>query len=102
MDSRLRLRDHRLEQVFHFERERYQLQASQLRLHENLPFPSGIDGFGIQLLLQCDGRRTVQEILDEAAARHEIDADEMIPTALASIRSLVVRGFLLPVDFSGD
>jgi hypothetical protein len=101
LNCRLKLSEHRLHQVFHFERERYQLQSSQLRLREPMPIPFGIDGFGLELLSRCDGQQTLRELLRDAAARHAVDLDEMISPALASIRNLVARGFLLPVELSG-
>jgi hypothetical protein len=66
-----------------------------------MPLPIGIDSFGIQPLSKCDGRRTLRDVLCEAAARHDVDLDDMISPALASIRNLVARGFLLPVELSG-
>jgi Methyltransferase small domain len=100
LDCRLTLREHRLEQVFHFERERYQLHASLLRLHDSLPLPIGVDGFGIQLLSSCDGRHTLRDVLSAVAARHDVSLDDMIAPALASIRNLVARGYLLPVELT--
>ena len=100
LDCRLTLRDHRLEQVFHFEGARYQLHASQLRLHDNMPLPIGVDDFGIRLLSSCDGGQTLREVLSAVAARHDINLDDMMSPALASIRNLVARGYLLPIDLT--
>jgi hypothetical protein len=100
LDCRFKLGAHRLEQVFHFERERYQLRSSLLRLHDGVPFPSGIDGFGIQILSKCDGRQTLREVLGDVVAQHHLDLDDIIAPALASICDLVARGFLLPVELS--
>ena len=100
LDCRLKLSEHRLEQVFHFERDGYQLDSSRLRLQEPMPMPTAIDGFGLQILSKCDGRQTLRDLLSDVAARHEVDFDDMIPSALVSIRNLVTRGFLLPVELS--
>jgi hypothetical protein len=102
LDCRLTLRDHRLEQVSHFERGRYNVHASLLRLHENMPFPSSLDDFGLQLLLKCDGRQTVREVLGDMSARHDVNLADMMSPALASIRTLVARGFLLPVELGAS
>ena len=101
LNCRLELREHRLEQVFHFERGQYRLHASRLRLHESVPHASAIDEFGLQILMKCDGRQTVRDVLREVAARHEINVDDMIQPALASISDLVARGVLLPVEWHG-
>ena len=100
LNCRFKLSEHRLEQVFHFEHDRYQLHSSLLRLQEPMPIPIGIDGFGLQLLSKCDGRHTLRDLLCDAAARHDVDVDDMMSSALVSIRNLVTRGFLLPVDLS--
>jgi hypothetical protein len=100
LDCRLELQHHQLEQVVHFERGRYVLHAALLRLLENIPFPTAIDGFGIQLLAKCDGRQTLREVLCDMAAQHDVKVDDMISPAVASIRNLIERGFLLPVGLS--
>jgi hypothetical protein len=61
LDCRLTLQAHRLDQVLHFQSARYQLHSSVLRLHDNMPFPIGIDGFRLQVLSKCDGRHTLRK-----------------------------------------
>jgi SAM-dependent methyltransferase len=100
LDCRLKLSEHRLEQVLHFERQGYRLDSSLLRLQEPMPMRVGIDGFSLQLLSKCDGRQTLRDLLADVAARHEVDLDDMVSAALVSIRTLVTRGFLLPVELS--
>ncbi len=102
LDCRLELRDHTLEQVRRFERGRYDLHASLLRVPGNLAFPTSIDSFGIQLLSSCNGRRTLREVLADVAAQHDLDVDNVIGPALASVRLLLARGFLLPAGLSGS
>ena len=101
LECRLELRDHTLEQVRRFERGRYDLHASLLRVPGNLAFPTSIDSFGIQLLSSCNGRRTLREVLADVAAQHDLDVDNVIGPALASVRLLLARGFLLPAGLSG-
>jgi hypothetical protein len=42
----------------------------------------------------CDGQRTVNQVIDDAAAQLQSDPDEVLAIGLFRLRELVGRGFL--------
>lgn len=44
---------------------------------------------------------TLRQVLCDMAAQLDVNVDDMISPALASVRTLIERGFLLPVGLSG-
>ena len=96
LDRRLRLsREVRIEQQHAMTDQG--LQPLQVRLQKTggLQYPMNIDAQIASLVAQCDGRRTLGELLAGMAAAVEVDPQRVFQVALPVVRSLVERRVLL-------
>jgi hypothetical protein len=90
--------DARLVQEHRGAAEGWQADSMALRKDRGLQYAGSIDSYGAGLVGQCDGRRTLRQLLDALAAEINTDAASVTPTALANVRRLVEQGFLVPTD----
>ena len=72
------------------------LLDNQLRRTEGLHWSGFVDADGADLLARCDGTRTMAALLAELATAVGPEAAEMEATWPATVRRLVVCGFLVP------
>ena len=85
----------RLEQAFHLVEESWNLQDVTLRI------PKGFNPFiclqpaVAEFLVQCDGKRSLDQIIGGFAASAKAPREQVQRECLAAVRTLVERGFLL-------
>ena len=84
----------RLEQVAEPGADGWRLLGATLRLARGLAYEGEIEPAVAELVAHCDGRRSLRAALDTVAGGTLPDG--AIAEALAAVRTLVARGFLLP------
>ncbi len=87
--------DHTLQQVVKPQGGRYTIDSAMVRLQDGLPLQGNVDGPAVQLLVACDGQRTLGEIARAVAADAGLDPDIFNPAAVRIARRLVASGFLI-------
>jgi SAM-dependent methyltransferase len=70
--------------------------STQLCLARGLAFCGNVDPYVANLLVGCDGRRTLGELLTEMAASLGKSPADIAPALCGVVRSLIAPGFLLP------
>ncbi|MFZ5770189.1 MAG: methyltransferase [Thermodesulfobacteriota bacterium] len=88
--------DLRLEQQFTPSEQGWQVSGSTIQLARGLTFKGNSDTFMANLMIHCDGKRTLQELLPDMAAALKADPARLAPLVCQLIRKLVEQGFLLP------
>lgn len=58
----------------------------------------GVDATIVQLLIMCDGQRTLRQVLEEMARTNEVGREQFTRDGLQIVRELVGRGFLRPAN----
>jgi SAM-dependent methyltransferase len=95
LDERLYFdKHHRLEHELAVQDGRWVIRTEWLRASEGVPFAGNVDMHTASLLARCDGRRTLREVIIEAADRMGADADKLMAAYLAAVRKLMGAGFL--------
>jgi methylase of polypeptide subunit release factors len=77
----------------------WQVQAAQIRLEQGLKFSGNVDRNAMALLQRLDGRRTLAEVLAEAAASLATRPEHIAPPCLKLLRRLIERGYVLPASW---
>ncbi|MCK9296112.1 MAG: class I SAM-dependent methyltransferase [Desulfobulbaceae bacterium] len=88
--------DLRLEQQFTPSEQGWQVTGSSIQLARGLAFRGNSDTFMANLMIHCDGRKTLQELLPDMAAALQAEPAQLAPLVCRLIRKLVGQGFLLP------
>jgi len=88
--------DLRLEQQFAASAQGWKVTGSSIHLAKGLAFRGNSDTFMANLMIHCDGRKTLQELLPDMAAALKADPSQLAPLVSQLIRKLVEQGFLLP------
>jgi methylase of polypeptide subunit release factors len=97
IEQKLRLSpDVQLEQECTWGESGWSVGVSRLVLLTGLQYKGEVDRFVLGLLTQCDGRRSLRELLIGLAAAAKVDPARIAGPCLAIIRQLTERGFLLP------
>jgi methylase of polypeptide subunit release factors len=85
---------HRVEQVVRLRSGRYEVETTLLVLEDGLEFRGPVDGVVVDVLAGCNGRRPLQELVDEAARGHDLSPagarEELVPV----VRRLLELGIL--------
>lgn len=71
-------------------------QAARVRVMNGLAYDEDIDSWVAELLAACNGKRTLREAVDAAAAKLDLGADEVPDETPDLVRQLVEEGFLVP------
>ncbi|HET6795255.1 MAG TPA: methyltransferase [Acidimicrobiales bacterium] len=74
---------------------RWDTTAAHLRRTVGFQYSGSIDGFGAEVVLHCDGTRTVRQVLTELAAGLGVEPEAAFTGGVQLMRELVERGFLL-------
>ena len=69
-----------------------------LRLTKGLAYAGKVDHHMVNMLIQCDGRRKLGDIMNEIAVSLKSDPASIKYSFCNIVRDLVSRGFLLPPD----
>jgi methylase of polypeptide subunit release factors len=95
LDERLYFdKHHRLEHELAVQDGRWVIRTERLRASEGVPFAGNVDMHTASLLARCDGRRTLREVIIEAAEQMGADADKLMAAYLEAVRKLMGAGFL--------
>ena len=84
-----------LEQFWHSEEDRLVQKAFKVSLAEGIPYWGQIDRMGAGVLANCDGTRTVRELLNLMATEMDIAVGDFAEESLAAIRNLCGTGLLV-------
>src|SRR5262249_47958971 len=85
----------RLEQRQGLERGEWTLAGVTLALDEGLCFDAKLGGGTAALLASLDGRRTLRAVVDELAARPEVNRDSLAHDAISAVSGMLGAGFLV-------
>ncbi len=98
-EQRFRLHDDvRLEQSLQPEGESWTIVGAELVLTDGLPFRAGLDEATSAVVRRLNPARTVDELLDEAAAELGVDADRFRPAGVEFVEQLLELGYLVPAE----
>lgn len=86
----------RLEQTAEPHAGGWRLVAAKLRLGRGLAYEGEIEPAVAELVARCDGTRPLRDVLNEIAGSAVPTSDSVLADALAAVRTLVARGFLVP------
>jgi len=84
----------RLEQTIAFRDGRMTTLAATAKLSRGFDFRSDLDPVTWSVLGLCDGRHTLQQVLDELGRRPGVKVDEIRGKVLDAIRNMYAAGFL--------
>ena len=85
----------RLEQAFHLLDEGWKLQDITLRLPKGFNPYIGVQPAVAEFLVQCDGERSLEQVVGDFAANVTAPRDQVQRECLDAVRKLIERGFLL-------
>ncbi|MCJ7604151.1 MAG: methyltransferase, partial [Desulfobulbaceae bacterium] len=88
--------DMRLEQQFTPSAQGWKVTGSSIHLAKGLAFRGNSDTFIANLMIHCDGRKTLQDLLPDMATTLGAAPAQITPFVCQLIRKLVEQGFLLP------
>ena len=69
-----------------------------LRLTKGLAYAGKVDHYMVNMLIQCNGRKKLGDIMNEIAVSLGSDPAGIQSTFCNIVRDLVKRGFLLPPE----
>jgi methylase of polypeptide subunit release factors len=84
----------RLDQQFHPKDGHWQSTSMQLVLTSGLPFSTGVQPLVAEFIAQCDGTRTLAELISSLADQVNANRDQVEHECIALIRKLIERGFV--------
>jgi hypothetical protein len=93
--------DARLERECVAEEGAWRTVNARVVRQSGLGYSGSIDDFGAGLLASCAGGRTVRDVVASVAIELSQPADAVADAAIANVRSLIGRGFLLPESMVG-
>ena len=73
------------------------LQKATVQIIQGFAYLEEIDNLFGELLVSCDGKRTLREAIDRTANALGLDAADIPPETAEVVRQLVDEGFLIPV-----
>lgn len=91
------VKGHRVDQTLDYTRGTYAVGPAIFRFLPGLGLEAHIDARALEVLLECDGRRTLGELVAEVAARRGDDEGAVATLVEKTARLLVERGFMVPI-----
>lgn len=88
---------HRVDQTLYFADGAYVVRPAVFRCLPGLGLEAHVDARALEVLLECDGRRRLEELVTEAAQRRNESVDDVKSLVECAGRQLVERGFMIPV-----
>ena len=79
----------------------WDVRRAELRQTEGFPFIGEVDRLVGTILVRCDGRRTLGEVVAEVAEHMQTDPEQTARSAAAVIRRLMLSGFLTAAPAGG-
>jgi methylase of polypeptide subunit release factors len=92
------LEGHRVDQVLGFSGGKYAVGPAVFRRVPGIGLEVAVDARVLEVVLECDGRRVLEELAAETARRRGETVDAVRSLVEAPIRQLIERGFMLPRD----
>lgn len=92
---------HRVDQTLDYKRGTYTVGPATFRFLPGLGLEAGIDARTLEVLLECDGRRTLGELVADVATRRGDNESAVATLVEKTARLLVERGFMVPITNSG-
>lgn len=89
--------DHQLEQVLRAEAGHWAVQGAQLKQTRGYPFVGNVDRLVSTLLVGCDGRQPLKQLVAHLAESLSADPDQLASGCCNVIRTLLHWGFLSAV-----
>jgi predicted RNA-binding protein len=72
----------------------WDVRRAELKQTEGFPFTGEVDRLVSTILVRCDGRRTLAEVVSQVAEQLHVDPEQTARSAVGVIRRLVQSGFL--------
>jgi methylase of polypeptide subunit release factors len=88
---------HRLDQTLDYVRGTYAVGPAIFRFRPGLGLEARIDARALEVLLECDGRRTLGALVADVAARRGDDEAAVATLVEKTARLLVESGFMVPI-----
>jgi methylase of polypeptide subunit release factors len=86
---------HRVDQTLLYPDGKYLVGPAVFRL-PGLGLEGHVDARALEVLLECDGSRTLGDLVSETASRQEVRTESVAALAEPAVRHLVERGFMIP------
>lgn len=97
LEKRLWVSPHiRLERHFVPADEGWLESAQSIHLTQGLAYSGNIDPYVVNLIMRCNGRQRLKDLLSDMAASLGKDPAAIAPSFCDLVRGLIERGFLLP------
>ena len=87
---------HRIVQTMNRGENDYLIEGMRLETTSGLPFHAALDQHTLQLLRRMDGKRTLQESVDQLAESLGADPSSCYPRGIEIVRGLLAHGVLTP------
>ena len=88
---------HRVDQTLEYATGKYAVGPAIFRFARGIGLEARIDPRVLEVLLECDGRRTLRDLVAETASRRGDDEAPLARLVETTARQLVERGFMIPV-----
>ncbi len=77
-------------------------QSFHLRLSEGLAYSANVDPIVANLLVKCNGRTPLNNLIHQAAAALNEPVGKLTSSLCSIVRTLIAQGFLLPIHLAQD
>jgi methylase of polypeptide subunit release factors len=88
---------HRVDQTLAYPAGKYVVGPAIFRCLPGIGLEARVDAQVLEILLECDGRRTLRDLAAETALRRGEPESAIAEMVTAPVRQLVERGFLVPI-----
>jgi methylase of polypeptide subunit release factors len=88
---------HRVDQTLAYPSDKYVIGPAVYRHIAGIGLEARIDPRVLEVLLECNGRGTLEALVNETAARRGEPADAVAALVEEPVRQLVERGFIIPI-----
>jgi methylase of polypeptide subunit release factors len=88
---------HRVDQTLAYPSEKYVVGPAIYRHLAGIGVEAQIDPRALEVLLECDGQRTLGALASETAERRGETVDAVAELVESPVRQLVERGFIIPI-----
>jgi hypothetical protein len=88
---------HRVDQTLGHPEGKYVVGPAIFRFPAGIGLEARIDPRALDVLLECDGRRTLGDLVRDAAERRGEDVGSVSELVAGPVRHLVERGFMVPM-----
>ena len=85
-----------LDQTLLYPSGKYVVGPAVFRCVPGIGLEGQVDARALEVLLECDGRRTLGDLVNETALRQGASAESVAALAEDAVRHLVERGFMVP------